>query len=347
VLALAATAIWATPAHAHAADADRASDYRTELVSVPEAEGLSIRLVDAGSQIELHYDGPGEVVVLGYAGEPYLRIGEDGVFENLNSPATYLNRSLTAETTAPAGIDAHDEPEWRKVSARPVVRWHDHRAHWMGAVDPPAVRDDPRATRVVMDDATIPLLIDGQEAEIVVDVWYEPGPPAWLGWTVVAVAFVVVVAVGLRAPGPGLAIAAVGAVVSAAGSVAAALLAAPVAPPPWWLVAEASAVAAIVAGLRWPRTGAVAERSSVAYGLIGAGGLAIAALALVDRAWLARSHLPVDLAPWLARLLVAGGLAFGAALAVLALRGAVTGRRVSPPASNPTPPNPTPPLPTA
>jgi hypothetical protein len=103
--------------------------------------GLSIKVVETGSRLELTNHGP-EVVVLGYEQEPYLRVGPQGVFENVLSPATYLNCSRTGCPVSPAA-NPQAPPLWKHVSSSQTVLWHDHRIHWMGTQLPPDVRRAP------------------------------------------------------------------------------------------------------------------------------------------------------------------------------------------------------------
>jgi hypothetical protein len=66
-----------------------ATNYETHLVHVTPApiRGVSVRVVETGSRLELTNTTATEVTVFGsVAAEPYLRIGPNGVFENLESP---------------------------------------------------------------------------------------------------------------------------------------------------------------------------------------------------------------------------------------------------------------------
>ena len=89
--------------------------------------------------------------MLGYNKEPYLRVGTDGVFENRRSPATYLNASRKG-APVPSDADPAKPPVWKRISTEPVARWHDHRIHWMGEQDPPAVRRGPGERHVVIPE---------------------------------------------------------------------------------------------------------------------------------------------------------------------------------------------------
>jgi hypothetical protein len=183
------------------------------------------------------------------------------------------------------------------------------------------VQDDPDRSHIVYDDVAIPLLIgglDGEPAEIVVDVIYEPGPAAWAFWTAIALVAAAVVAWGWRHPSSARRVAGTLAAVAGVGSVVVAVTRGAVDPPLWWCAVVLLASAAVVAGLVLHERGG--PRTSTALGLVGAGGLTIAlVVGVVDRAWLTHSQLPVDLAPTLGRLLVASALAFGGGVAVLAV----------------------------
>jgi hypothetical protein len=87
--------------------------------------------------------GPATVVVLGYLGEPYLRLGLGGVDENEVSPSTYLNRSLFADSVPSGDQAANVAPVWHRNGTGATAQWHDHRIHWMGQARPAVVDKDP------------------------------------------------------------------------------------------------------------------------------------------------------------------------------------------------------------
>jgi hypothetical protein len=122
---------WAVPASAHPAGVQPAVDYRTTVTGVlPATPGLSARFLHDGSRLEVRNDTGAEVEVLGYQGEPWWRVGPDGVWENALAPSRFADRPGAA---AGAGADAAAPPRWERVSSGPVVRWQDHRAVWHGA----------------------------------------------------------------------------------------------------------------------------------------------------------------------------------------------------------------------
>ena len=191
----------ALPASAHTVAGTGATNYRTTLRSVaPSLPGLSVKIIENGSRLQASYTGEGEVVVLGYQGEPYLRISDKGVFENLRSPATYINRTRNG-VVPPSSADPNATPKWQRVSTGHVARWHDHRIHWMGGIDPPVVRRAPEQRHVVVPDWSVTFTHAGQSTVASGDLVWVPGPSA-VPWFLVAagLAALVVVAAALRRP---------------------------------------------------------------------------------------------------------------------------------------------------
>ncbi len=141
-----------------------------------------MRVIDGGDRLELELHGADQVVVAGFADEPMLRVDRSGVAENRRSPSLYSSRTRDGGVEPPADADPTAEPEWVAVSDRPVLRWHDHRAHWMSPLPDPAVERDPSRARVVMTDWRVPLVIDGRAEELVGDVTWQPRPATWPWW---------------------------------------------------------------------------------------------------------------------------------------------------------------------
>jgi hypothetical protein len=188
----------AAPAWAHGVSGLQPTNYRTTVRGLdPPIRGVSVRAVDLGGKLELTNRSGTDVVVLGYQNEPYLRVGPDGVFENVKSPAVFLNRTTIPTATPPRSFDASARPVWRRVSSGDRVRWHDHRAHWMGPGSPPEVQRDPASRHVVIRDWRVPLVSGGHRVEIAGDVVWVPGPSVW-PWALGAIAIAVVVVVASR-----------------------------------------------------------------------------------------------------------------------------------------------------
>jgi hypothetical protein len=172
----------ATPAFAHGGDAPAATAYRTAVtgISTPE-KGLSVRAVEAGARLELSNRTGHPVEVLGYQGEPYLDVRPDGTYQNVNSPAAYLNATLSGENAVPAGADPTAPPVWRKISGATTVRWHDQRTHWLSPGLPPVAAADPIVAHRLRN-WTVPLREQARVFEVTGTLDWVPPPRAALWW---------------------------------------------------------------------------------------------------------------------------------------------------------------------
>ena len=204
LLATAAVAVltMASPAAAHGRGSD-ATNYRSRVVEAPDLPGVTWRIYGGDEYLGVRNESDQEVAVLGYEDEPYLRVGPEGVFENRNSPATYLNADRFAATTPPpeAGPDA--EPDWVRIGDGPAHAWHDHRTHWMSPQPPPPVRDAPGTEQVVAlregtDTWGVPFQYGGATLEVQGRLVWVPAPPPW-PWVAVALVLVAPAVLGLRA----------------------------------------------------------------------------------------------------------------------------------------------------
>ena len=193
------------PAAAHGAGGIVATNFETTVDGIaPPLPGVEVEVIEAGSRLELRNDGP-EVVVLGHLGEPYLRVGPDGAFENRRSPTAALNRR-DEHVGVPPDPSAAAAPEWRKLSGSPVVRWHDHGTHWMAPRNPPQVENRPGERHVVLPRWEVQLQRGAERAVVFGKLTWVPGPSPAPWFAVMAAVFVGVAALGLlRSWGPALA----------------------------------------------------------------------------------------------------------------------------------------------
>lgn len=157
---LAAVLLAVLPAIAQAHQGD--PNYRSEITTIrPSVDGLLFQTYNFDDGVRLQNVTGREVVVIGYDGEPYVRISADGLVEvNLNSPSYYLNEDRKAEVKVPDRADAKAAPEWKEVDDTGQYAWHDHRSHFMGEGLPPQVKDESTETKVF--DYVIPLEVDGK-----------------------------------------------------------------------------------------------------------------------------------------------------------------------------------------
>jgi hypothetical protein len=315
------------PAAAHGADAPDATDYRVTVTGQPAVPGVTVRTVEAGARLELRNHGDQPVEVLGYAGEPYLEIRPDGVWQNVRSPATYRNETLAGDGPVPADADPAAPPQWGRIATEPVARWHDVRTHWLSAGLPAAARADPTRTHRIRDwtvplrQGTTPFAVTGT-----LDWVPAPTPGGWWAATLLLAAAVTALT-RLRGRVAGVAVAAVavsggltalgyatGRQLDAGTGIGRLLI-----DQPWTTLAG---LGAVVAGL-W----AVRRRSDFGLGLAGAGLAVFAGLA--DLGVFSRAVVPVPGPGWWARLALVVVIGTGAGLAagtVLRLRAALPGR---------------------
>ena len=169
-----------------AADPPGPTDYRSVVTSVdPPLPGVEVEVevVGGDSFIELHQAGEEPVVVLGYAGESYLRFDPDGtVWENEVSPAHFLNRDRYGRAEVGDEANADAEPKWRQVADSGRYAWHDHRTHWMNPGRPPG-----RSPGDLILEAVVPLRVGDRKVEVAVASYWVPAPspvPALIGGAV-------------------------------------------------------------------------------------------------------------------------------------------------------------------
>jgi hypothetical protein len=174
------TVLLAQPAGAHAASPDT-NYYRAEITGItPAVAGVTARVDPVGEWIEVTNTGPAEVIILGYAREPYLRVTAAGVQENELSSSAVLNRALFADLpTSTEGNSA--PPVWKPVASKTTARWHDHRIHWMGQSRPPAVTKDPTRPHPV-GTWTVHATADGKPFEVTGTLRWLGKPADGLSW---------------------------------------------------------------------------------------------------------------------------------------------------------------------
>lgn len=265
--ALVAVAILAPAqtAFAHGGNGGDSSDYRIEITGFDgNAEGFEVRSVELGNRMELTRTTAKEVQILGYEGEPYLRLDAQGVFENVNSPAHYVNQDRYSRTLPPASANATATPKWTKLSDGTSVRWHDHRTHWMSPTPRQDVVDNPDVERLISADRVV-LSVDGVKVAVIVQVTWLP-PPSRIAWLVVtsllgcALLAALVLVPATRRMVPAIAVMAAAAVVIGsgpslfrivAGAIAFAIAAAALAFKNRWLAAASAVIVAALAITRF------------------------------------------------------------------------------------------------
>jgi hypothetical protein len=201
-------AAFGAPAEAREVSGVGATNFQTRVTSVtPNVRGIRVSAVELGSRLELTNETGEDIVVLGYQDEPYLRVGPHGVFENVRSPAVYINSNRQGTTPVPGSANPRARPDWHRISTGHVARWHDHRTHWMATQEPPAVQRAPDRTHVVYPSWTVTMRMGGDVIRVRGDLRWVPGPTPLPWFALVSLVFVAVVAFGLAwRPPSGLAV---------------------------------------------------------------------------------------------------------------------------------------------
>jgi hypothetical protein len=175
-LVLVSLALMSSPAHAHSAANSPASNYRTKLVLVtPASNAYEANVIETGNRFELRWKSGPELIVPDYDDHPYLRIGPKGVEENQQSNAKYLNSSRMGSTNIPDGLKPEGPPQWKRISAEPVARWHDHRIHRMTAELPEPVAKAPNKSHVI-DTAPVLFSAGSTLVTATTEMRWIPGP---------------------------------------------------------------------------------------------------------------------------------------------------------------------------
>lgn len=202
-LAVGVMLIGAEPAGAHGSGGD--STNFVSLVIDSGDPGLDWTVERFDSKLVLENRTGEEVVVLGYEAEPYLRFTPgQGVFENVRSPAAWLNQDRFGQTPVPPEADPNASPQWQRVAAGVRYGWHDHRVHWMVPGEPPKAADASGREGFLVLDWAVPVLVGpGQRSVIVTGQlrWIDP-VDWWPPIVITGIGFAAVVVVALAATRP-------------------------------------------------------------------------------------------------------------------------------------------------
>ena len=204
-----AAALMALPAPALAHEGN--PNFSSEVTGLePAAPGVEAEVLNFDDSLQVRNESDETIVVVGYEGEPYVRIQPDGRVEvNQRSPSFYLNQDRFADAEVPDSADPDAPPDWRLANESGQYAWHDHRVHYMAQGTPPQVDDESARTKVF--DYAVPLEVGDEKVDVVGTLYWvgeDDGLPLlpFIGLGVLALACVAAVLLirrRRRTDGPG------------------------------------------------------------------------------------------------------------------------------------------------
>ena len=176
-LAALVSTLFAATAFAHAGN----PNYESLVDGVkPSIPGFSVAVLNGDDRLEVVNHSSKSITIDGYEDEPYILMEASGaVSVNLRSPAYYLNSDRDGTAPVPASAKPKELPRWKLVARDGRYQFHDHRMHWMGAKNPPQVKDTSVRTKVV--DWKVPLHVGATDGAIRGTLFWRGsagGPPA-------------------------------------------------------------------------------------------------------------------------------------------------------------------------
>lgn len=166
---------------------------RTVLTGTPP--GVVASVAADGSLITVSSSSSAGLVVLGYGGEPFLRIAGGDVFDNASSLTTYATASGVLDSVPTSA--GHGPARWQRIAAGSSYSWTDQRLVWSGSALPTAVMTQPKRPHVV-SRWSIPVRVAGASAAITGRVDWTP-PPDSVALTAAGVLGFLAVVLGLAA----------------------------------------------------------------------------------------------------------------------------------------------------
>ncbi len=155
------------------------TNYRTAVTAIRPALPAVAATVGLGGQfVRITNQGAATIVILGYRGEPFLRLSPNLVEVNQLSGTAAQTGLIPG---APTPGSSMPEPKWVRSSDGDSVAWTDAR------IAP------PRQSQPASETWTLPLVVDGQQVSVVGTRDLIPPPSPW-PWVVVLVLLTVAVA---------------------------------------------------------------------------------------------------------------------------------------------------------
>jgi hypothetical protein len=181
----------ASPASAHGTGRNQ-----TAVTSIrPHVHGLQVTVTKDGSWVTVANTGSAPVLVLGYEGEPYLRVDATGSWRNSRSSTAMLSRPTRGRSSVET-VTANQAPRWVRLSTRSKVRFHDLRVPTTSTR-----RHLGSVSARVITSWSLPLRVGRQDVTVIGTLSWRP-TPAPKGWIillcVLSLAFFALLAMAMR-----------------------------------------------------------------------------------------------------------------------------------------------------
>lgn len=162
------------PASAHIAGSGGSpSNYQATVTGIqPAVPTVGVTVGVGGQWVRVTNHGAAEIVVVGYRGEPFLRLSSDRVEVNQLSSTAAETGQIPA---APASADPSGEPTWVQLRDGDSATWTDNR------IDPESPGDAQRQTGQASGSWELPLVVDGRQVTVL-GTWQRVPPPSPWPW---------------------------------------------------------------------------------------------------------------------------------------------------------------------
>jgi hypothetical protein len=159
------------PASAHIAGSGGSpSNYRATVTGIrPAVPTVGVTVGVGGQWVRVTNQGAAEIVVVGYRGEPFLRLSADRVEVNQLSATAAETGQIPG---VPESVDPSAEPSWVQLRDGNSATWTDNR------IDPQA-QGDAQAS----GSWELPLVVDSRQVTIL-GTWQRVPPPSPWPWLV-------------------------------------------------------------------------------------------------------------------------------------------------------------------
>jgi hypothetical protein len=162
----------ASPAEAHTVGPQLLS--RFDAIS-PPAPGVSYQILSTGAApyVTVAVSGNHTFQIFGWLGEPFIKIGPDGVQINRNSPSVEFMITDPTKVLALPAVTTQ-QPRWETVSTGTVYHYYERRAEWPHIGQPEEAQAIGR--KAIVYRFRIPASYDGRPAAILGHVTWVPSP---------------------------------------------------------------------------------------------------------------------------------------------------------------------------